>query len=82
LGPLAIRPEKVLLNQAGTDNTRLRARIEDAVYSGAETQYLLRSGEQTLKACSMNTSAAHPGLRVGQEVHVHLPPDGLIVLDD
>ena len=79
---LAIRPERVVLNQAGADSPCLRARIEDAVYCGAETQYLLRSGEQILKACSLNTRAAHPALRVGQEVDVQLPSDGLIVLDD
>ena len=79
---LAIRPEKVMLNAAGPVESSFRARIEEAVYCGAETQYLLRSGEQTLKARLMNTRAAEPGLRVGQEVNVHLPPAGLIVLDD
>ncbi len=79
---LAIRPEKVMLNAAGPVESSFRARIEEAVYCGAETQYLLRSGEQTLKARLMNTRAAEPGWRVGQEVNVHLPPAGLIVLDD
>ena len=71
-----------MLNAAGPVESSFRARIEEAVYCGAETQYLLRSGEQTLKARLMNTRAAEPGLRVGQEVNVLLPPAGLIVLDD
>ena len=79
---LAIRPEKVVLNVAGAETNCFSARIEDAVYSGAETQYHLRAGEQTLKARLMNTKAGQQGLRVGQQVEVHLPPAGLVALDD
>jgi spermidine/putrescine transport system ATP-binding protein len=79
---LAIRLEKVLLLPADAGVNCCRARIEDAVYSGAETQYLLRSGEQTLKARLMNTRADHQRWRAGDAVFVQLPPDGLIVLDD
>ena len=42
----------------------------------------LRAGEQTLKARLMNTRAGQQGLRVGQQVEVHLPPAGLVALDD
>ena len=79
---LAIRLEKVLLLPAGVGVNSCRARIDDAIYSGAETQYLLRAGERSLKARLMNTRADHQRWRVGDEVFVHLPPDGLIVLDD
>ncbi|PYL00373.1 MAG: Fe3+/spermidine/putrescine ABC transporter ATP-binding protein [Verrucomicrobia bacterium] len=79
---LAIRPEKVVLDPAGAGINCVRARIEATVYSGAETQYLLRCGEHPLKACLMNATAGRPGLRVGQEVGVYLPPDGLIPLED
>ena len=79
---LAIRPEKVALHPLNVDTNCFRARIEDLVYSGAETQYLLRSGGQELKACLMNTQSGRPGLRIGDEVTVHLPPDGLILLED
>jgi len=79
---LAIRPEKVVLNPVNADTNCLRARVEDLVYNGAETQYLLRSGRQSLRACLMNAHPGQPGLRVGDEISAHLPPDGLILLDD
>ncbi len=79
---LAIRPEKVVLNPVNVDSNCLRARVEDLVYNGAETQYLLRSGGQTLRACLMNAHSGRPGLRVGDEIIAHLPPAGLMVLED
>jgi len=79
---LAIRPEKVLLNPANFDANCLPARVEDVVYNGAETQYLLRSGAQMLRACLMNASSNQRILRVGDEITAHLPPNGLILLED
>src|SRR2546425_7825671 len=79
---LAIRPEKVVLNPVNADSNCLRARVEDLVYNGAETQYLLRSGGQALRACRMNAQSGLPGLRVGDEITAHLPPAGLILLED
>jgi spermidine/putrescine transport system ATP-binding protein len=79
---LAIRPEKVVLNPGDDHSNRLRARVEELVYNGAETQYLLRSGGQTLRACMMNARPGQAGLRVGDEISAHLPPDGLILLED
>ena len=78
---LAIRPEKIVLHRAGADANCLRARIEEAVYCGAETQYLLNSSGQTLKVCSLNARAGGQQARVGDEVNVHFPPDALIALD-
>src|SRR5262249_28752941 len=79
---LAIRPEKVALNPVDTRTNCLRAQVADLVYNGAETQYLLRSGDQTLRACLMNARTTHPSLRVGDEITAHLPPEGLILLED
>ena len=79
---LAIRPERVVLNPINVDTNCLRARVEDLVYNGAETQYLLRSGGQFLRACLLNAHPGQPGLRVGDEITAHLPPDGLILLED
>src|SRR6185369_13455061 len=77
---LAIRPEKVVMNPADAELNCLRARVEDVVYNGAETEYLLRSGGQTLKASLMNALSGRRGLRVGDEITAHLPPAGLILL--
>ncbi len=79
---LAIRPEKVVLNPVNSGLNCLRARVEDLVYNGAETQYLLRAGDQPLRASLMNAQSGQPGLRVGDEITVHLPPAGLILLED
>ena len=79
---LAIRPERVVLNPINVDTNCLRARVEDLVYNGAETQYLLRSGGQSLRACLLNAHPGQPGLRVGDEITTHLPSDGLILLED
>ena len=79
---LAIRPERVVLNPINVDTNCLRARVEDLVYNGAETQYLLRSGGQSLRVCLMNAQSGQPGLRVGDEITARLPPNGLILLED
>jgi len=79
---LAIRPEKVVLNPADVDANCLRARVEDIVYNGAETQYILRAGSQSLRACLMNASSTQRTLRVGDEITAHLPAAGLILLED
>ena len=79
---LAIRLEKVVLDPTGSGANCVRARIEDAIYSGAETRYLLRSREQTLEARLMNTSAGQTKWRIGDELTVQLPPEALIVLED
>ncbi len=79
---LAIRPEKVGLNPVDTHINCLRARVADLVYNGAETHYMLRSGDQPLRACLMNARTTHPSLRIGDEITAHLPPEGLILLED
>jgi len=79
---LGIRLEKVVLDPTGSGANCVRARIEDAIYSGAETRYLLRSREQTLEARLMNTSAGQTKWRIGDELTVQLPPEALIVLED
>jgi len=79
---LAIRLEKVVLNPTGAGANCVRARIEEAIYSGAETRYMLRSREQTLQARLMNASAGQIKWRIGDELTVQLPPEALIVLED
>jgi spermidine/putrescine transport system ATP-binding protein len=81
---LAIRPEKVCLlhthqSQGGNGVT---VRIDQRIYSGAATHYVLRAGTQELLAYTMNTTAAGQAFEIGQEVLAYLPPAGLLVLDD
>jgi len=81
---LAIRPEKIHLakkDELPFENCAT-ARIEDLVYSGAETQYRLRSGDQALSAVALNARPGHQGFRLGKNVLCYLPEQALILLDD
>jgi len=81
---LAIRPEKIrLAKPGGTPGANwFSARIVDMIYSGAETQYRLNLGDQTLNAVALNSRDGHQGFHVGEAVSCHLPEGSLIVLDD
>jgi spermidine/putrescine transport system ATP-binding protein len=81
---LAIRPEKVSLwpaSEAAGEN-RIRVKVEQLIYIGSETHYVLRAGEQTLTAEAMNVKVGSQGFDIGQEAVAYLPPGGLLVLDD
>jgi len=81
---LAIRPEK--LHLAKSDELSfancVKTRIEDLVYSGAETQYRLRAGNQLLNAVALNARVGHQGFHPGEPVLCYLPEGALILLDD
>lgn len=83
-GGLAIRPEKITLLPAHTplDEHRRRVRIEEVIYVGAETHYLVRAGDQQLRVEVMNVKSGPQGFAVGQEAVVHLPPEALVKLED
>jgi spermidine/putrescine transport system ATP-binding protein len=81
---LAIRPEKVTLcppDECAGEN-RVKARIQQLIYIGSETHYLMQAGQQTLTAYAMNALVGSQGFDIGQEVVVHLPAAGLLVLED
>jgi spermidine/putrescine transport system ATP-binding protein len=81
---LAIRPEKIRLakkDELPFENC-VTAKIEDLVYSGAETQYRLRAGEQALSAVALNARVGHQGFHRGKNVLCYLPESALILLDD
>ncbi|HZV33178.1 MAG TPA: ABC transporter ATP-binding protein [Verrucomicrobiae bacterium] len=81
---LAIRPEKIglLHSDAPRSRNHFPAKVEEVIYSGAETQYRLRAKELPLSACLLNASVGSHGFEIGQSALVHLPPESLIVLDD
>jgi len=81
---LAIRPEKVTLTpptEAQGEN-RIKVRVEQLIYVGSETHYILRAGPQTLSAEAMNVKVGSQGFDIGQEAVACLPAGGLLVLDD
>jgi spermidine/putrescine transport system ATP-binding protein len=81
---LAIRPEKVTLcaPSESVGENRVKVRVEELLYIGSETHYVLRSGEQRLTAEAMNVKVGSQGFDIGQEAVVYLPAAGLLVLDD
>jgi spermidine/putrescine transport system ATP-binding protein len=80
----AIRPEKISLLPAGAPlgEHRLAVRVEEVIYVGAETHYLLRAGQQQLRVEVMNVRPGHQGFDAGQEAVAHLPPEAWVRLDD
>ncbi len=81
---LAIRPEKIHLakrDELSFANC-VKTRIEDLVYSGAETQYRLRAGDRVLNAVALNARVGHQGFHSGEAVLCYLPEAALILLDD
>jgi len=81
---LAIRPEKVTLLPPADRNgeNRVKVKVEELIYIGSETHYVLRAGEQRLTAEAMNVKVGSQGFDIGQEAVVYLPAGGLLVLDD
>ncbi|TBH21470.1 ABC transporter ATP-binding protein [Thermus thermamylovorans] len=84
---LAIRPEKIRLYPAGNGPSArenlVRAKVEEIVYTGAENQYYLRSGEVRLLAYTLNQDLQEPGAEefaYGEEVLCYLPPENLVVV--
>jgi len=57
-------------------------RVEQLIYVGSETHYILRAGPQTLSAEAMNVKVGSQGFDIGQEAVAYLPAGGLLVLDD
>jgi spermidine/putrescine transport system ATP-binding protein len=81
---LAIRPEQVLLVEAKAmpEENCVTVRVQQRLYSGATTRYVLRAGAQELLSSAVNTTLGATGVAVGQDVVAYLPPAGLVVLED
>ena len=80
---LAIRPEKVAVASPGEAGTnKVPATIEELVYIGAETHYILKCPAGKLTAYVMNSVLGPQGLEIGNRVTAHLPSSALLVLED
>jgi spermidine/putrescine transport system ATP-binding protein len=81
---IAIRPEKVSLCAPGegAGENRIPVKVEQLLYIGSETHYLLRAGQQTLTAEAMNVKVGSQGFDIGADAVAYLPAGGLLVLDD
>ncbi|MDZ4785016.1 MAG: ABC transporter ATP-binding protein [bacterium] len=81
---VAIRPEKVTLseNDKCVGPNCLPVTVEQLIYIGSETHYILKSGTETLNAEAMNIKSGSQGFDLGHTAHMHIPENGLIVLED
>lgn len=81
---LAIRPEKVRLwnSQKVDEENRVKVRVEEVIYVGAETHYLVRANGHRLTVEQMNVAVGSQGFNIGQEAVIYLPAGGLLVLED
>jgi spermidine/putrescine transport system ATP-binding protein len=77
---LAIRPEKILLDQAGARNT-FDGEIIETTYTGAETHSRVQVREESLRVACVNTAGAQR-LAPGKRIPITLPPEALVVLED
>jgi spermidine/putrescine transport system ATP-binding protein len=77
---LAIRPEKIVFDGALGLNT-FTGEVIETTYSGAETQCVVRIGEQSLRVVSVNAGALPRPVR-GQHIPLTIPPEALVVLED
>jgi iron(III) transport system ATP-binding protein len=72
---LAVRSERIDMQGERAAENVVHARIKSFVYAGAEYEYILDTPEGELRASSQR---AVPG----PDVSLHLPPDGIVVLQD
>jgi spermidine/putrescine transport system ATP-binding protein len=80
---VAIRPEKVqLFTEAPPMENCVHAWLTELSYTGAQTQYLVAACGVPLEAAVVNAAGPQHLCQIGQEVWVHLPPEGLIILED
>jgi spermidine/putrescine transport system ATP-binding protein len=80
---LAIRPEKVKLEPAGGEGpNRVTCRVDQLIYIGSETHYILEGNGAKLTAYAMNARFGRQGLEIGDSVCAHVPADALVALEE
>lgn len=81
---LAVRPEKVSLRSAPSDNSEncIPVKITELLYIGSETHYQLDANGHKFSAEVMNSKVGSQGFEIGQQAYAYIPPAGLVVLDD
>jgi spermidine/putrescine ABC transporter ATP-binding subunit len=80
---LAIRPERLVLTQAGrVEPGMIEAVVRDVVYRGMTAQVYLDSGSQPLLAFVQNTASSALDWPPGSRVGVRMPTESLVLLRD
>ena len=60
----------------------VKARVQELLYIGSETHYILEAAGKNISAELMNTQMGSQGFEAGQEISLSMPPSALVVLDD
>jgi spermidine/putrescine transport system ATP-binding protein len=76
---LAIRPEKIEVDQSSTAANQIQMEIASLTYTGAQTELLMRLNDHDLRAVTLNKRDA--AFRDGNKVVISLPPSALIPLE-
>lgn len=80
---LVVRPEKVAILPANSDES-LQGRVEETVYIGTDTRYIVRLTEQsciTVRSQNLHLSDL-PKFTAGDTVKVKLPPNSIRILTE
>jgi spermidine/putrescine transport system ATP-binding protein len=78
---IALRPEKIVLEHTKRENS-VSVKIDELVYIGSETHYVLRAGDTKFVAESMNVQVGPQGFNLGESCYATIPAPALIVLED
>ena len=80
---LAVRPEKVAIASPGEAGTnKVPGTVEQLIYIGSETHYILSTPGGKLTAYVMNSLLGPLGLEIGDRVTAYIPSSALLVLED
>lgn len=80
---LAIRPEKIKLHSGTSEGeNRVPVRVQELIYSGSQSQYLLAAGDATWSAYSLNNAVGSRDFARGETLVAELPAAALILLED
>jgi len=77
---VGIRPENIQF-ATGAENT-FPGRILEATYSGAQTEYLVKVNESSIRVTALNGSATTQKLQKNEAVNITLPRAALFVLTE
>jgi spermidine/putrescine transport system ATP-binding protein len=81
---VAVRPERLRISRSGSDSSgALHGTIDDAIYLGNDTTYLVSvAGQPLLKVRQQNTRGARQSFERGDAVCLHAEADALQVIED
>ncbi|MGD1992983.1 MAG: ABC transporter ATP-binding protein [Anaerolineae bacterium] len=81
---VAIRPEKISLHAQPPDERAVPGTVEEVIYTGTDTHYLVRLTEETLVSARQQNVAVGTGVifPVGTQVYLHWQPESARLLTE